>query len=292
DLPNIPAENYVATDAGGVPGYRSYHRLTAEAGDGEPVDEAGMPITNRGDDPYNIIYSSGTVGLPKGIIHTHFIRTMDCLTCAASYRIVPESVVLHAGSLVFNGAFLTLMPAFFTGATYVLMPRFDAEEMIDVIERERVTHVKMVPSQIVALLRSPRFGAETCGSLEMLGSGGAPLPREHKEERNRRLPGRFYELYGLTEGFATILDKNDVVRKMDSVGAPPPMVDLRIVGADGNDLPPGQVGEIVGRAPTLMPGYYKRPDLSAQAVRDGWLFTGDLGYVDDDGFLYLVDRKK
>ena len=170
DLPNIPSGNYVLTGAIDAPGYQSYLQLTARASDGEPVDEDGAAIVNVGFDPYNIIYSSGTTGLPKGIVHTHAIRVMYGLLFAASYRITPESVVLHAGSLVFNGSFLTLMPAFFVGATYILQPHFDADEVIDAIRRERVTHVKMVPSQIVALLHSPRFGAETCGSLEMLGS--------------------------------------------------------------------------------------------------------------------------
>ena len=292
DLPNIPPGNYVLTDSADTPGYRFYHHLTAQASDGEPVDEDGKPIINVDTDPYNIIYSSGTVGLPKGIVHTHYIRAMYSTLFAASYRITPESIVLHAGSLVFNGAFLTLMPAFFAGATYILQPHFDAEQVIDAIQRERVTHIKLVPSQIIALLHSPRFNAETCGSLEMLGSVGAPLHHEHKERLNHLLPRRFYELYGLTEGFVTILDRYDVERKMDSVGVPPPLMELRIVDDDGNDLPPGRVGEIVGRGPILMPGYYKRDDLTAQAIRGGWLFTGDLGSVDEDGFLYLVDRKK
>lgn len=292
DLLKIPPDCYLLTDADDAPGYRSFQRLAAEADDAEPVDEAGAPVVNVGSDPYNIIYSSGTVGQPKGIIHTHAIRALYGMIFAASYRITPSSVVLHAGSLVFNGAFLTLMPAFYVGATYILLPSFDPDRVIDAIRSERVTHIKMVPSQIVALLHSPRFNAEACGSLEMLGSVGAPLHRQHKERLQRLLPGRLCELYGLTEGFVTILDRDDVARKMDSVGVPPPLMELRIVGEDGADLPPGQVGEIVGRGPILMPGYYKRPDLTAEAIRDGWLFTGDLGSVDDDGFLYLVDRKK
>jgi acyl-CoA synthetase (AMP-forming)/AMP-acid ligase II len=204
----------------------------------------------------------------------------------------PESVTMHAGAIVFNGAFVDLMPTFFIGATYILLSQFDPVSYIDTIERERVTHVMMVPAQIIALLNAPNFSAEALQSLEMILSLGAPLLREHKEELNRRLPGRFYELYGLTEGFVTVLDKMDYAAKPDSVGVPPPFFEMRIVDESGNDLPPGEVGEICGRGPILMPGYYKRPDLTAEAVKDGWLYSGDIGYVDDDGFLYLVDRKK
>jgi len=150
----------------------------------------------------------------------------------------------------------------------------------------------MVPSQIIALLHSPQCTAEYLQSLEMLCSVGAPLHREHKDELNRRLPEIFYELYGLTEGFATILDKIDYATKPDLVGTPPPFFEMRIVNERGEDAGLYEVGEILGRGPILMPGYYKRPDLTAQTIVDGWLHTGDLGYVDEDGFLYLIDRQK
>jgi acyl-CoA synthetase (AMP-forming)/AMP-acid ligase II len=126
----------------------------------------------------------------------------------------------------------------------------------------------------------------------MILSLGAPLHREHKEELNRQLPGRFYELYGLTEGFVTVLDKYDFPAKPDSVGVPPPLFEMKIMNEKGEEVPAGQVGEICGKGPILMPGYYGRPDLTEQAVVDGWLHSGDMGYVDEDGFLYLVDRKK
>jgi long-chain acyl-CoA synthetase len=184
------------------------------------------------------------------------------------------------------------MPAFYLGCAYVLMRGFDAERMIDAIEREGATHVMLVPSQLVGLLERTDFGEQRCGSLEMVCSVGAPLHLEHKEELERRLPGRFYELYGLTEGFVTILDRDDFAAKPGSVGVPPPLYEMRIVGLDGGDLPPGEVGEIVGRGPITMPGYYKRPDLTAETMKDGWVYTGDLGYVDKDGFLFLVDRRK
>ena len=126
----------------------------------------------------------------------------------------------------------------------------------------------------------------------MVLSLGAPLHKEYKDRLNALLPRRFYELYGLTEGFITILDRDDALRKSGSVGVPPPFYAMRIVGEDGRDLPAGEIGEIVGRGPITMPGYYNRPEQTRDALRDGWLFTGDLGYIDDDGFLHLVDRKK
>lgn len=286
DLEGVPADRFVLVD-GDADGYRSYPELVRAASE-EPPPRVAIDLG----DPFNIIYSSGTTGLPKGIVHTHAIREAYCTGFSASYRIHPESVVLHSGSLVFNGAFLTLMPAFYLGCTYVLMRGFDAERMVEAVEREHATHVMLVPSQLVALLQRPDFGEERCGSLEMICSVGAPLHLEHKQELERRLPGRFYELYGLTEGFVTVLDRDDFARKPGSVGVPPPLYEMRIVGPDGADLPPGEVGEIVGRGPITMPGYYKRPDLTAETIREGWIYTGDLGYVDEDGFLYLVDRKK
>jgi acyl-CoA synthetase (AMP-forming)/AMP-acid ligase II len=121
---------------------------------------------------------------------------------------------------------------------------------------------------------------------------GAPLHREHKEKLNSILPGRLYELYGLTEGFMTILDNRDYAAKMTSVGTPPPFFEMRIINEQGQEAAAGEVGEIAGRSPMLMQGYYKRPDLTREAIVKGWLHSGDLGYLDDDGFLYLVDRKK
>jgi acyl-CoA synthetase (AMP-forming)/AMP-acid ligase II len=261
--------------------------LTGAASDAEIE---GIAIS--GDDPYNIIYSSGTTGLPKGIVLSHFVRAKYGMTYAAAYRFTPESIALHTGALVFNGAFLTMMPSFFLGSTFIVHRKFEPEMFIETVFREKVTHAKMVPSQIVAILNSPRFDPEKLQSLEMIGSVGAPLHMEHKELLNYHLPGRFYELYGLTEGFMTILDKEDYPRKPASVGVPPPFYEMRIVDGEGNDLPPNEIGEIIGRSPQMMSGYYKQPALTANTIRDGWLHSGDLGYVDEDGFLYLVDRAK
>ncbi len=285
ELKGIPANRYISTDDD--QNYQSYAALTHAASSEEPP---GVDI--KDDDLFNIIYSSGTTGLPKGIVHTHYVRGMYCTMFASSFRMCPENVVIHAGSIVFNGAFVMLMPALYLGATYILLKHFEPESFIEAVARERATHVMMVPSQIVAMLNSPAFSAEKLGSLEAICSVGAPLHREHKDRLTKTLPNRFYELYGLTEGFITILDKNDYAAKPDSVGVPVPFSEMRIVDSQGKEAPVGEVGEIVGYSPALMPGYYRQPELTAQAVVDGWLHTGDLGYVDEDGFLYLVDRKK
>ena len=284
-LVNVAGDRFFLVD-GGADGYRRYPDTSVEPP--EPVPAADL----TDDDLYNIIYSSGTTGLPKGIVHTHGIREAYATGHATGCRIHPESVAVHSGSLVFNGAFLTLMPAMYLGCTFVLMEAFDPAGLIDVMIANDVTHAVLVPSQIIQLLADPRFDEDRIPSLEMVLTVGAPLHLEHKEELVRRMPERFYELYGLTEGLCTVLGRDAPHSKLGSVGVPPPLYELRIVDDDGIDVPAGEVGEIVGRGPVLMPGYYKRPDLTAEAIRDGWLYSGDLGRLDDDGYLYLVDRKK
>lgn len=287
DLPDLRPGCCLTVDDAYVEGFQNYHSLKNAENDSEP-DVSKV----NGDDPFNIMYSSGTTGLPKGIVHTHDIRIAYGTSFATAFRVAPESVTLHAGAIVFNGAFVDLMPTVFQGATYVLLPQFDPIEYIECIHKEKVTHVMMVPAQIIAMLNAPNFDPEKLSSLEMILALGAPLHLEHKETLNRLLPGRFYELYGLTEGFVTVLDKLDYPDKPASVGTPLPLFDMRIVDDAGTELPPNQVGEICGKGPILMPGYYKRPDLTEKAIIDGWLHSGDMGYIDEDGFLYLVDRKK
>ncbi|MFZ1200730.1 MAG: AMP-binding protein, partial [Desulfobacterales bacterium] len=287
DLPELRPGCCLLVDETPMEGFKSYHSLKKAEKDSEP----DVPVI-LGDDQFDILYSSGTTGLPKGIVHTHDIRIAYGTSFAAAFRVAPESVTLHAGAIVFNGAFVDLMPTVFQGATYVILPQFDAIDYIENIHKEKVTHVMMVPAQIIAMLNAPNFDPEKLASLEMILALGAPLYREHKEMLTRLLPGRFYELYGLTEGFVTVLDKLDYQSKPASVGVPLPLFDMKIVDDTGAELPPNQVGEICGKGPILMPGYFKRDDLTKEAIVDGWLHSGDLGFVDEDGFLYLVDRKK
>jgi len=286
EIENISTGNYIQVGAGQNES-SSYSSFVS----GHSPNPPAYPQMQQ-EDLFNIVYSSGTTGLPKGIMHSHLVRSHYGSHFAASFRMTPESVVLHTGSIVFNGAFVTLMPCFFLGARYILHPHFDVEAMIETVDREKATHIMMVPAQIIALLQSPNFSPQKMQSLEMLLTIGAPLQQHYKEAVNDVIPGRFYELYGLTEGFVTILDRDDFNQQSGSVGCPPPGYDMRIVGDDGQDLGPGEIGEIVGRGPALSPGYYRQPELTRETFRDGWLYSGDLGYLDEAGFLYLAGRKK
>jgi acyl-CoA synthetase (AMP-forming)/AMP-acid ligase II len=284
EFQQLAADRWVMT--GPAAGYARYAALLAEApqfAEVGPVD----PET-----PFNIMYSSGTTGAPKGIVLTHRIRTAYALQFAAAFAVRTDSVVMHAGSLIFNGAFTTLMPAWLQGCTYVLCNHFAAEEFIETVCRESVTHVMLVPSQIAAILTAPNFSHAALASLKMVCSLGAPLPQEHMQRLQDVLPGAVYELYGLTEGFATVLDGADTAAHPGTVGIPLPFHELRIVDDNGRELPFDSVGEIAGRGPLLMPGYHRQPELTDRTIVDGWLRTGDVGFVDADGFLHLVDRRK
>lgn len=287
NLECVRPKGYIQVNGEKQDGFEQYNDIITQSAGTEP------DISNiNASDLFMIMYSSGTTGMPKGIMLTHDIRIMYGACFASSFRITPESVVMHAGAIIFNGAFVDLMPTVYSGAAYILLESFDPETFIKTIAKEKVTHVMMVPAQVIAVLNSPSFSPEKLASLEMILSLGAPLLMEHKKRLNDLLPGRFYELYGLTEGFVTILDKYDYKRKPQSVGTPPPLFEMKIMGEKGEESPVGEVGEICGKGPILMAGYLNRPDLTDKAVIDGWLYSGDMGYMDEDGFLYLVDRKK
>ncbi len=266
--------------------YVGYSTFVGEA------DSSSPQIEIDGADVFNIMYSSGTTGLPKGIVHTHQIRCLYGTLFASSWRMTPESVVLHAGSMVFNGAMLVMMPWLFLGCRFVLHRKFDPEEVIADVEKFGVTHLVMVPAQIISLLNSPGFNPKRLASLEMLHNVGAPLHLQYKKTINQLLPDRFYELYGVTEGFMTILDKTEAVVKQGSVGKPMPFTRIAIIDEGGNHCQTGEIGEICGKGPLVMPGYHDNPGLTNQAFTDGWLRSGDLGFLDGDGYLFLVDRKK
>jgi long-chain acyl-CoA synthetase len=244
-----------------------------------------------------IIYSSGTTGTPKGIVHTQYSRAQLAATIALEFRFTTESIALVTTSLYSNGTWLMFLPALMVRAPLVIMSKFDPATFLDLVEEERVTHTFMVPPQYQAVLDHPRLAAADLGSLRLLSSAGSTLRGEVKRRIMSEMAPVLLELYGLTEGIATILRPEDVLRKVDSVGTPLLGGDIRIIDSAGNELPPGEIGEIVGHSGGLMKGYHNRIEATAETVwlsetGRSYLKTGDIGKLDGDGYLYILDRKK
>lgn len=285
-LPKIRPDSYLCTGSAEIPGYISYsHIMKTYSG-----ENPGIPIFPE--DLFNIIYSSGTTGLPKGIVHSHDHRCLFVWSYLKEFIIHFESVICNSTPLYHNGSWVFVLPALFAGATVVIMKKFHHKGFLELVEKEKVTHAYLVPTQYIALMELPEFHSYNTSSLEVLLSLAAPLSRKTKEDILTNFHCRFFEMYGVTEGFSTILKPMDQRRKPGSVGKATLGSELRVVDENMKDVPVGEVGEIVGRGTLKAMGYYKKPELTAQTIVDGWLRTGDLGRLDEEGYLYLVGRKK
>jgi len=279
-LANEPAE-----------GWRGFEDWIAGAPDSEP------PVRYRMDDDFNIIYSSGTTGLPKGIVQTHRARQHWSWSNAIEMRFDDTSIALATTALYSNGTWFMVLPPLFTGGTVVVMESFTPQAFFDLVARERVTHTFMVPTQYIALLEAAALEAADLASLKVMISAGSPLRDDTKARVLERLGRGLFELYGFSEGFATIIKPEDVARKPGSVGKPVVGFDLRILDDEGRELGPDEPGEIAGYGGGLMRGYHNRPEETQAAIwcdeRGRTFFrSGDVGKVDGEGFLYILDRKK
>lgn len=261
ELSLINPERFVSI--GGDNDYVKYNKLVANASDSEPEVELSEY------DHYNIMYSSGTTGLPKGIVHSHRTRVMYAFLWGMEYGVTFDSVVLSAGNLVFNGTLAFMFPAICAGATYVVLPKFSAEITLNVIQNERVSQTMLVPVQVIQLLESPLFDKTDLRSLKVLMTLGSPLAVERKRELEAKLPGVLYELYGLTEGFLTTLRPQDVMRKPGSVGPAMPFNEFMIMDEDMQPLKLGEVGEIVGRGPNPHAGLLQQPQCLYRCTLSG-----------------------
>ena len=273
------------------PGWTAYADWAAR----QPARDPG--VRSAPTDRFNIIYSSGTTGIPKGIVHSHAARFNFAWARVADFRIARESVILIATPLYHNGSMLTLLPALLTGAAIVVMERFDAGAALELIELEHCTHTFMVPSQYVDLVAHPHWAEADLSSLSMALTAGAAIRHDTKAALLERLGDALMELYGATEGFSITIRGNEMPARPDSVGTPVVGVDVRIVGDDDREVAPGAVGELCGRSPFLMMGYHNQPELSAEALwRDAegrsYYRSGDLGRRDEQGYFYVSGRKK
>ncbi len=248
-------------------------------------------------DPCNIIYSSGTTGMPKGIVHSHACRVAWAYDMSIALRYDSDARTLISLGLYSNITWVTMLSTILCAGTIFLMDEFDAGSCLKMIDDQKITHAGMVPIQFQRMLTSADFDSHDLGSIRALMCCGSPLQPELKKQIIERIPGDFIELYGLTEGIVTIQDPAEAINNLSSVGRPCPGQDICIVDADDNEVPVGESGEILGRGRLLMSGYLNRNDANEEATRTDdkgrrWLRTGDIGRVDSDGNLYIVDRKK
>lgn len=276
----------------------------------EPSDEAPT-VSIQEDDPFIILYTSGTTGRPKGCITTHRGTIAQVLGIifasvvgAATGGSTPlgkdggaptsllSSPLFHVGGL--HSGFCTAMTA---GARIIFTEgRFDPEQVMQLIEREKISMWGAIPTMLHRVVHSPHIARYDLSSLRTVSFGGAPTAPETIDRAREVLPVEpsFSNAYGLTEthGVATLNGGKDLLDRKTSIGRPLPFVGLKIVDDAGKEVPDGQLGELILNGPTITPGYWNRPEATAETIRDGWLYTGDLGYRDSEGFTFIVDRAK
>jgi acyl-CoA synthetase (AMP-forming)/AMP-acid ligase II len=290
---------------GRVPAARSLIGVSAPAdstwlefGPWHAQHSAGPPdVAVSEDTECNIIYSSGTTGLPKGIVHTHGCRMRWATDLAIALRYHSGSVTVCSLGLYSNISWVAMLCTVLAGGTIVVMPSFSAADLADAIREFRITHGGFVPVQFQRLLELPDVQRRDFSSLQTIMCCGSPLSPALKRSTRDTLGCELIELYGLTEGIITTLAPEDFDRRLESVGKPIPGQQLKLVRDDDTEAGPGEVGEICGYGRLVMEGYHNRPDATAEATwtdPEGrrWLRTGDVGRIDGEGFLYIVDRKK
>lgn len=263
----------------------------------DAADATPPGVVISGDDGCNIIYSSGTTGLPKGIVHSHDCRLSWAYDMGVALRYHSGARTLVPLGMYSNITWVAMLSTVLAGGTLVIRSKFEQRDCLQIIESEKVTHFAMVPLLYQRLLEYERFSDYDLSSLQAYMCCGSPLSVQMKREIAERMPGDLIELYGLTEGLVTILSPEDFEERIASVGRPCPGQDLRIIDNDGNELGPDEAGEIVGTSRIMMSGYHNNEKATEEATwlhasGGRWLRTGDIGRIDEDGFLYLVDRKK
>jgi long-chain acyl-CoA synthetase len=263
-----------------------------------PVGAVPRAVALDPDGTFNLIYSSGTTGTPKGIVQSHRMRWAH-VRRGGVYGYGPAAITLVSTPLYSNTTLVSLLPTLALGGSSVLVPRFEPGELLRLAAHHRVTHAMLVPVQYERLLRHDGFDRADLSSFVMKFCTSAPFSAALKAEVLRRWPGGLVEYFGMTEGGGTcILVAHQCPDKLHTVGRPAEGHDMRVIDDHGRELAPGEIGEIVGHSPhAMMNGYHRRPDATAaaewhDATGKRFIRTGDLGRFDADGFLTIVGRQK
>jgi acyl-CoA synthetase (AMP-forming)/AMP-acid ligase II len=263
-----------------------------------PPGIAAAPFEPEDRDPFNIIYSSGTTGIPKGIVHSHGMRWRQ-MTFRAANNYGAGSRTLTSTPLYSNTTMAVFLPSLYSGGCVSLMGKFDVETWLQRAQDERITHTMLVPVQYRRLMQFERFDDFDLSAMKLKYCTSAPFPAELKAEVLARMPGGLIEIYSMTEGgVVCLLVAHEHPGKLHTVGQPAPGSLLKVLDEAGNEVPPGVAGELIGKSPTMMSGYKNQPEKTREGYwidpADGstWQRMGDIGRVDEDGFVELVGRTK
>jgi long-chain acyl-CoA synthetase len=255
------------------------------------------------DDAAFLIYTSGTTGSPKGALLTHRNMFSNCMACLSVLNIEHDDVFLNLLPLYYMGGLGYVLPRILVGATIIIHGKFSPSVVLQTIESKSVSSTFMVPAMAIFILESADISKYRYSSLKTIGYSGAPMPVEVLKKAMKVFQCDFVQIYGLTElscACITYLSSKDhilegaakVVKRLESAGRISPTADIRILDEGGNEVRRGEVGEVVVRGQLVCKGYWKQSEMTAKAFEQGWFHTGDLGKLDDDSYLYLVDRQK
>lgn len=263
----------------------------------DPIDDVGV----GGDTLFGIFYTGGTTGFPKGVLLSHDNICTSGLGFLAEGAFPEGSVGLHAAPMFHLADMAQTIGLLLRGGTHVMLPAFSPEACLSVIATHRVTDLLLVPTMLQMMIESPAMASVEISSLRRIYYGGSPFTESGIERTLAVLPGvEMMQVYGMTESSATIsflpwhehLPGNQAGQRLRSAGRAFPHTQIQVVDADDQPLAPGVTGEIVFRSPGMMLGYLNQLEQTDSALRGGWMHTGDAGYIDEQGFLYVVDRLK
>ena len=260
---------------------------------GYPIYEPPCQGSVGDEDPHILMYTSGTTGVPKGAILSHRKTFFNALNADIFYELTSKDIMIVSRPLFHSGGLLVeAAPVLYKGGTLILKKRFRSHEILETIQKYRVTLLEMAATLYQFTLEECDLTRYDLSSVRCYFTGGERVPKTMLQEYYRK-GIVISQIFGQTEASTiTVLSPDDAAVKIGSVGLPVFYGEVRIVEKAGKDVSPGEVGEIIVKGPTLMSGYWNRPDLTTETIRDGWLYTGDLARRDEDGYVYIVDREK